>query len=111
VYFLDGTAVTDNGAPIDFRIRTRNWDGGSNREKFQGALDVVGDKGTSTALIRYTDDDFQSYTPFKRVDLSLRRPRAKRGGTFSRRAVELRHTLSAKVGISALEAEIEPGEQ
>ena len=111
VYYLDGTAVTDNGAPIDFRIRTRNWDGGTNREKFQGALDVVGDKGTSTALIRYTDDDFQSYTPFKRVGLSLRRPRAKRGGTFSRRAVELRHTLSAKVGISALEAEIEPGEQ
>jgi hypothetical protein len=111
VYVLDITGTSDNGAPIDFRIRTRNWDGGTNREKFQGSLDVVGDKVSSTGLIRYSDDDFQTYTRFKRVDLSLRRPRTTRGGSFSRRAVEFRHTLSAKVGISALEADIEMGEQ
>ena len=111
IYVLDGTGVTDNGAPIDFRIRTKIWDGGSNREKFAGALEVVGDKVASTGLVRYSDDEFASYSKFKRVDLSLRRPRSRRGGTFSTRAVEFRHTLPFRVGIRALEADIEAGEQ
>jgi hypothetical protein len=111
VYRLQGTGVSDNGAPIDFRVRTRIYDAGSNVEKFMGALDVVVDKVSSTGLVRYTDDDFSTYTKFRRLDLSLRRARARRGGMFSRRAVEFRHTLSAKVGIAALEAELEQGDE
>jgi hypothetical protein len=109
VYVLDVTGTSDNGAPIDFHIRTQEIDAGNNREKFQGDLDVVGDKVSSTGLIRYTDDSYTSYTKYKRVDLSLRRPRVRRGGTFSQRAIEFRHTLSAKVGITALEPDIEQG--
>lgn len=111
VYVLDVTGTSDNGAPIDFRIRTRLWDAGTGREKFQNGLEVQGDKVASTGLVRYWDEDFTTATKFRRVDLSLRRPRVKRGGRFSRRAVEFRHTLSAKVGIAALEADIEMGEQ
>lgn len=111
VYVLDVTGTDDNGAPIDFRIRTRLWDAGTGREKFQNGLEVQGDKVSSTGLVRYWNEDFTTPTKYKRVDLSLRRPRSKRGGSFSRRAVEFRHTLSAKVGISALEADIELGEQ
>ncbi len=111
VYVLDVTGTSDNGAPIDFRIRTRLWDAGTGREKFQNGLEVQGDKVSSTGLVRYWDEDFTTATKFRRVDLSLRRPRVKRGGSFSRRAVEFRHTLTAKVGIAALEADIEMGEQ
>ena len=111
VYVLDVTGTSDNGAPIDFRVRTRLWDAGTGREKFQNGLEVQGDKVSSTGLVRYWNEDFTTPTKYKRVDLSLRRPRSKRGGSFSRRAVEFRHTLSAKVGISALEADIELGEQ
>lgn len=111
VYVLDVTGTSDNGAPIDFRVRTRLWDAGTGREKFQNGLEVQGDKVASTGLVRYWNEDFTTSTKFRRVDLSLRRPRVKRGGTFSRRAVEFRHTLSAKVGIAALEADIEMGEQ
>jgi hypothetical protein len=111
VYVLDVTGTSDDGAPIDFRVRTRLWDAGTGREKFQNGLEVQGDKVSSTGLVRYWNEDFTTPTKYKRVDLSLRRPRSKRGGSFSRRAVEVRHTLSAKVGISALEADIELGEQ
>ena len=109
VYVLDVTGTSDNGAPIDWRIRFRQWDGGSNSEKFMGACEVVGQKVSTTALLRYSDDDYGTWTKFRRLDLSLRRPRARRGGSFSRRAVEFRQTLSARVSITSIEAEIEQG--
>lgn len=110
VYVLDVDGSSDNGAPIDFRIRTQLWDGGSNREKFMGDCEVVGEKVDTTGLLRYTDDNYQTYTKFKRLDLSLRRPRSRRGGSFSRRAVEFRQTLSASgVAVESIEADVEQG--
>lgn len=110
VYVLDIDGTTDNGVPIDWRIRTRLWDGGNNKEKFMGDCEVVGDRSSTTALIRFTDDEYQTYTKFRRLDMSLRRPRTRRGGSFTRRAVEFRQTLpAANLTVDAIQADVEQG--
>jgi hypothetical protein len=110
VYVLDTSSTTDQGSvPIDFQCITEKHDGGNNMQKFMSRLELVGDKVSSTALVRYSDDDYASWSTYRRMDMSLPRVGVNRLGDFHRRAMQIRHTLSAKVRVEALEADVEQG--
>lgn len=109
IFEIDEDLAEDNSQPIDFRIRTAKWDNGTNKAKFMGWLELIGDKVSSTALIRNTDDDYKTYNNYRRVDMSLQRSALRRLGNFRRRAFEVRHTLDAKVKLEALEFDLEQG--
>ena len=92
IYETSEDATDDNSAYIDWHIRTSQWDAGNNLTKFMSSLEVVGDKTSTTALVRYSDNDLSSWSYYKRVTLSDERPIRRRMGDFFRRTFEFRQT-------------------
>lgn len=109
VYVFNPSDTDDGGVPIDFQCITEKQDGGNNLQKFMSRLELIGDKVSSTALVRYSDDDYASWSTYRRMDMSLPRVGVNRLGDFHRRAIQIRHTLSAKVRVEALETDVEQG--
>lgn len=102
--FTQGTYTDPIGA-IAARVRTPKLDSGKARNKFMGAAEVIGDKISSTCLLRTTDDDFVTYANFRPVNLSVERSRVNRLGKYSRRAFEILHVKDANLRLEALEIE------
>jgi hypothetical protein len=100
--FSQSTYIDPIGA-IAARIRTPKFDGGSSAFKTMGSVEVIGDKISSTALLRYTDNDWVSYSYFRPVDLSIERSNLFRMGRYSRRSFELLHLKNALLRLEALE--------
>lgn len=91
VYNLDALTFTDDGALFSCEIYTPNLEQDA-RTKIAGRLDLVGDRVTgSTAEIRWSDDDYATWTSAQTIDLSLERPSIDNLGSFYRRAFHLKH--------------------
>lgn len=93
-------------APIDFDIRTGKFDGDTTQRKTCGRVEVVGNKVDSDAMLRWSDDDYQSFSKYRRVDLSAEQSKLNRCGSFRRRAFELRHVADTTIQLSALEIDL-----
>ena len=102
--FSQAAYVDDVGA-IAARIRTPKLDEGSTKYKTMASAELIGDKVTSTAVIRYTDDDYATYSSFRPVDLSATRSKIRRLGNFRRRAFEVLHVKNALLRMEAIEVE------
>lgn len=93
VYSFDPLIYQDNSQPIDMKIRTNNDDFGTSGNK-KKSTDVVlnCDKLASgnSGLLRYSDDDYQTWAIFRPVDLASTYPRLNRIGRFRYRAWELK---------------------
>ncbi len=100
--FSQSTYIDDVGA-IAARIKTPKIDNGTSAFKTMGSVEVIGDKISSKALLRYTDDDFVSFSYFRPVDLSIERSNLFRMGRYSRRSFELLHLKNALLRLEALE--------
>ena len=111
VYALSMTSAQDDGSvPINWRIRTQNMDEGNNDRKFAHAVTILGDiAGTATGMLRNTDNDYQSYSYFRRFDLSQTKCDQYRWGNFRRRAWEWRYTDRERLRIKMLEVELTQG--
>ncbi len=90
---------------IAARIRTPKLDEGSTKYKTMSSAELIGDKVTSTAVIRYSDDDYATYSSFRPVDLSATRSKIRRLGNFRRRAFEVLHVKNALLRMEAIEVE------
>lgn len=109
IYTFDPEVYEDNDIPIDVHIRTALVDGGANQKKFFSKLEVVSDRIDTEVLMRYTGDDYQSWTNYRAVNLSPKRSVLHRLGQDRRRAFELRHTDNTPLRLEALELTLEVG--
>ena len=92
VYKLELTNTTDDGALIPWDLYTPNFDGGVRLKKYLKNLDIIADKEPgSTLQVRTSDDDYQTWTNYRSVDLSANRPRLTDCGSFRRRAYHFHH--------------------
>lgn len=96
----------DNVAPINSVCRTTKLDGGNEDRKTIGQIRVVGNKNGGKAVLRWSDDDYVTFSPSRIVNLSSDQARLRRCGSFRRRAFELRHIANAPIQVAALELEI-----
>jgi hypothetical protein len=105
IYSLLDTIFQDNTTPINFKIRTSNQDLDTNDRKFCMEVTPLCDLPSSTqyGLLRYTDNDYQTYATYRRFDISDVTPRAQRWGNYRRRAWEWRYTANTRHRIEALE--------
>lgn len=111
VYKLEMTNYTDAGSAIVFDLYTPNYDGGTRKLKYLHSIDFVADQTVGSLLsVRNSDDDYQSWTNFRQVDLSRKRPRLTQCGSFRRRAYHLRHVANTPLRIRALELQLDLGE-
>jgi hypothetical protein len=109
IYTLSETTYTDNGQYIDARIRTSRVDNDKNQMKFCAWMDLVTDRSDASGLIRYTDNDYQTYSKFRKTSLSGKRSRLNRQGKFLRRAWEIRHTDNVSFRFQGLDLALEEG--
>lgn len=100
--FVQTTGTDDVGA-IASRVRTPKFDGGLIRNKVLGPLELIGDKVSSYAVIRWSDDDFASYHKGRPLNLAANRTRVRRVGMTNRRAFEIVHVGTSQVRYEVLE--------
>ena len=91
--------------------RTARLDGGTAKRKFNHRLALAADTSPSSIVsLRYTDDDYQTWSAWRDIDLSYAWKQLNRLGSFRSRAFELRYRgVSASVGFQSLELDVEKG--
>ena len=111
IYMMDFDIYQDSGNDINVEIVTNRYDFGTNLAKFMSRLTVIGDEQTSTSSlsIEYTDDDYQTYSTARTVDMSHSVPFLSRLGSFIRRAFRLKHTANTALRLESLDADVEGG--
>ncbi len=110
VYEMSQNYFTDAGVLIRFELVTPNFDMGTHMKKYVHTLDIIADQTEGSYLdIRCSDDDYQTWTNFRRVDLALKRPRLTNCGTFRRRAYHFRHEKQVPLRILAVEMQADAG--
>jgi hypothetical protein len=70
LFTLSDTQYSDAGAPIFCRSVTDNIDSGTTKRKFFQRIEIIGDKVSATLKIRHSDDDYQTWSNYRSVDLS-----------------------------------------
>ena len=109
VYALDIGTYQDNGLPIKYFIRTTKVDGGSNKEKYFSKFELIGDKNPGTAYVRYSNDDYQTWSNFRSMNLNSQRTQLYRTGRGRRRAYEIINYDNGPVRLEAMEITITEG--
>lgn len=96
---------TDNGAAYTARMQLPNLDFGTEKRKFWGNGVLIGDVESSSSPITlsFSDDDFNTYTTWGTLDLSLQRRIAPRLGSSRKRAYVLTHAAATPMRLEALE--------
>lgn len=106
LYEFDQDTYADYIGAIATRVRTPQIDDGSTNNKPMSAIELVGDKIDSTALVRYSDDDYVTYSKFRPIKLDNARPRIRRAGHFRRRAIEVLHIGNALFRMQAVNVDV-----
>lgn len=109
IYLLDNGTYTDNGNPIEVLARTFKFDAGDNKKKFTSQLEIIGDKVSSTAYISYSNDDYQTWSKYRPVNLDQQRSLLNRLGQTRRRAYRLRHHDNVPLRLESLEQTVIEG--
>jgi len=100
----DNDAATREEAP-QFRVRTAAWDGGTTDQKRLGFLRLIASKSTGQAWVRWSDDDGQTWSAFRPLDLEDMQPEVRRCGSFRSRQFEVKYIGRRPPIIEALEFE------
>lgn len=111
LYNITEDITDDNGSFIYNSMTTETMDFGSNHRKFCGKLEIIGDKISDTAYVGYSDNDFQSFGNFRPVALAPYRSQLYKLSQFRRRAFQVVYIGAFNMRFSALELEIDDGEQ
>jgi hypothetical protein len=111
VYTLSTSAYDDAGNKIYFRAVSPRTDSGTNKVKFYKRTELIGDfANTTNANIRHCDDDYSTWSTYRQVDMTAKRPVLYQGGQARRRIWEVFISDSVPVRIRALEIESHIGE-
>lgn len=114
IYIVDSCFVytSDNGSVIPVDIYTPNFDAGVDRVKHLPMMYFNGDQVTGSVLkVRYSEDDYQTWSTFREVDLGRKKPYLSDNGSFYKRAYHFRHqgnvafrikTVGLQMGIGTL---------
>jgi hypothetical protein len=94
--------------PVD--IYTPNFDAGVDRRKTLNIMRFNADQTAgSTLLVRNSDDDYSTWTNFREVNLSQKRPILTNCGTFYRRAWHFRHYANTPLRIRSVDLQLDLG--
>jgi hypothetical protein len=112
VYPVDADFIypTDAGIIFPVDIYTPNFDGGVNREKTLSKMYFNGNQDSGSILqIRHSDDDYRTYSQFRTVQLSVKRPFISDEGTFHSRSYNFRHQVATPLRLKTTDLQMETG--
>lgn len=117
VYLIDDSVNVDSSSstvhlPVSMRLRTDNFEAGTSLRKMVSGLRIKADQKSASALrIRWSDDDYQTWSAWRGIDLSKPVPMLPGlQGTFSKRAYEIEYSGSDPIRLSRLELLIALGD-
>lgn len=109
VYVVTYNTGGDYGNPVDFNVVTPRWDGGVMREKYITRASIVGDMTSSTMQIRHSENDYQTWSLYRSVNMQASWPYLTSMGMAHRTAYQIRHTAFTPQRVEAIEIEYEVG--
>lgn len=110
LYSASTTTYQDLDQPIQVDIYTPEFDANTRRRKQLNSLVIIADQIEGSILYaRCSDNNYQSWSNFRRIDLSQRKPRLTNCGTFEKRAYNFRHRSPTFFRISAVEVQYDVG--
>jgi hypothetical protein len=112
LYYVGGAYEypNDDGELISVDIYTPNFDGGIGRRKQLHVMQFNTDQGDGSKLqIRFSEDDYQTWTNFREVSLSNKRPILTNCGTFYRRAWHFRHRANTPLRLKSIDMQLDIG--
>lgn len=113
VYRLDPTAYKDGASAIRYQVNTPRFDAGTYNRKHLKQLALVGDVGSGTTQsvnVRWSDDDQQTYSTARTLDMNRPKPILTQCGSFRRRSFELTFDEDTDIRLEALELTYSTGE-
>lgn len=106
---LSTSTYQDLGVNINYRVVTPKLDNNDNKNKFWFSLEIIGDTVTGAASIRHTNDDYQTWSTYRSVDLSLKKPIIYQLGYSKRKAFDITSTINQPIRLEAMEANVAEG--
>jgi len=112
IYKVDVTVHLDNATPIICDIITNKYDMDSYHRKFMHSLKLVGDSYSPDNYVYFywTDDDYQTWSNQKVINMNDDYPAFQRLGSFRRRAFRFYHTENRPLRLESVEVEFTEGE-
>jgi len=112
VYKVDPTKYTDDGTTILVDVTTNKYDMDTYNRKFMRAVRPVGDRYSvgNTLNLRWSDDDYVTWSNTKTIELSDDFPNWSRLGSFRRRAFNMKHALNYPLRLESLEVSFYEGD-
>jgi len=92
IYTISPSTYFDPFGPISVRIVTQRMLLGTYNRKVNSCLTLTGDSINDIINVRHTDDDYNSWSNYRQLDLGLTKPCLYNLGSFKRRAYEFFYT-------------------
>ena len=105
--YEDGTGTVRGAAPIYARMVTRPFDWNTLKRKFFAAVYLIADTVSSTLSLRYSDDDYTTFSSWRTIDMSTVKKWGSRFGSSRRRSWELLHTANTPLRVYGIEVDAE----
>jgi len=105
IYRLDTTKYADDGNAILVDLITSKYDMDTYKRKFMANIRIVGDRYETGNFVtmRWSDDDYQTWSNDKTIELTDDFPNFARLGQFRRRAFNLKHNLNYPLRLESFE--------
>jgi len=111
LYYGGPNYLTDNSALIPITAVTPGFDGTVQNRKHLGKMSVSADQVPGEIMyVQVSDDDYQTWSQPRMVDLSLNNPNLIHCGTFRRRAFKFTINNSLPFRLRAIDLYLEVGE-
>lgn len=110
LYYISQQNYKDLDQPIYVDIITPLFDAGTSRRKQLKMMKFIGDQVTGSVMqSRYTDDDYQSWSNWRAVDMGAKSPMLLDCGTFIRRAYHIRFIKDLPFRLRAIDIQYDMG--
>jgi Phage stabilisation protein. len=110
LYYADADYYTDAGDRIFVDIYTPIFDANTARRKHMNLMRFVGDQERGSVLqVRFSDNDYKSWSNFRSVRLDTKKPSLTKCGTFTRRAYHFRHWSNTPLRMQAVDVQYDLG--
>lgn len=106
LYQMDLDFAVDVAGSFDVDIYTPNTDLGTRKRKTTMRMDFLADQQPAFLQVRYSEDDFKTFSQFRSVDLNQKRPSLTNCGTFRRRSYHMHHNAPYSLRLEAVELDV-----
>jgi hypothetical protein len=106
VFTLSPNNYVDPFGPINMRIVTTSSNLGTFDRKTNPSITIFGDTINDVLNVRHTNDDYNTWSDYRQMDLSLDKPVLYNNGSFRKRAYEILYTGHFPLRLYEMEVEV-----